>query len=175
VSDSLSKYCQSRHCIALCGPLVLLMFCCTGCLMVPIPTPEHQKDDLPGRTNVSKESIESLKPGITTRLEVLQRLGSPDGVFDNDRTFVYLWSKSAGYFLWAVFSQVQAAGGLETVGAGHALIIRFDDAGALVSHEAATKNNWIGWGGPRVDRTVFPEAIRHAEQAPTTMPSPTGK
>src|SRR5205809_3605238 len=88
--------------------LPLLLFCalwCSGCVMAPIPTKEHHRDDLPGRSNITPEAIEILKPGLT-RQEVLVHLGSPDGVFEHERTFVYLWSNCAGYFTWIMFSPV---------------------------------------------------------------------
>jgi hypothetical protein len=151
------------------APLMICLLFCGGCLLLPIPTPEHQNDDLPGRSNVTAEVIESLKPGLTTRLEILQRLGAPDGVFDNERTFVYLWSKTAGYFVWAFFSNVQAGSGAETIGKGYALIVELDEAGKFRRHEILSKNNWTHWEGPRVDRTVFPEAIRN----PTRLSAPT--
>lgn len=156
------------------APLALLAFSCCGCLMAPIPTTEHQRDDLPGRTNITPEVIEGLRPGITTRQEVLARLGTPDGVFERERTFVYLWSKCAGYFTWFIYGYVAGgSAGAAPVGKGYALIIEFDAAGAFQRQRIVSKNNWTDWAGPSVDRTHFPEAILNPTAAP--LPSSGGK
>jgi outer membrane protein assembly factor BamE (lipoprotein component of BamABCDE complex) len=135
--------------------------------MAPIPTAEHKRDDMPGRQNITSEAVEALKPGIS-RLQVLQQLGTPDGVFEQDRTFVYLWSNCAGYFTWFIYTGSVAGGsaGAMPVGKGYALIIEFDDAGALQRHQTLFTNNWVDWEGPRVDRTVFPQAVLNPSAAP---------
>jgi len=46
------------------------------------------------------------------------------------------------------------------VGKGYALIIDFDDQGRLLRQQTLSANNWGEWSGPRVERTVFPQAIR---------------
>ena len=147
----------------------VLLVLCGGCVMAPIPTREHHRDDLPGRSNITPQVIEGLKPGIT-RQEVLVRLGSPDGVFQRERTFVYLWSNCAGYFTWFIYAGIAAPGsaGVAPVGKGYVLIIEFDDAGKLSRHQTLSTNNWVDWEGPRVDRTVFPQAVRNprAELSP---------
>lgn len=135
--------------------------------MAPIPTKEHQRDDMPGRQNITPEMVEGLKPGIS-RLQVLQHLGTPDGVFEKERTFVYLWSNCAGYFTWFIYTGTVAPGsaGVAPVGKGYALIVEFDDAGVLQRHQTLFTNNWVDWDGPRVDRTVFPQALRNPHAAP---------
>jgi len=57
--------------------------------------------------------------------------------------------------------------GVAPVGKGYALIIEFDEAGALQRHRVASNNNWVNWEGPRVDRTVFPQAILNPSGAPS--------
>jgi outer membrane protein assembly factor BamE (lipoprotein component of BamABCDE complex) len=147
--------------------VVLLVLSCSGCIVVPIPTREHQREDLPGRTNITPQAIEALRAGETTRQEVLQRLGNPDGVFDRERTFVYLWSNCAGYLFWAAGSESRAAADVVVIGKGYALIIDFDEDGRLLRQQTLSKNNWANWSGPRIDGTGFPQAIRN----PTSLPS----
>ena len=128
--------------------------------MVPIPTKEHQRDDMPCRTNITPQAIEALQAGETTRQDVLQRLGTPDGVFENERTFVYLWSYCAGYVFWADGSQYRAEADVCIVGKGYALIIDFDDNGRLLRQQTLSANNWGKWSGPMIEGTVFPQALR---------------
>ena len=150
------------------APLALLLFFCCGCIVVPIPTKEHQRDDLPGRTNITPQDIAALRAGETTREAVLLNLGNPDGVFDRERTFVYLWSNCAGYLFWAAGSEYRAAADVVVIGKGYALIIDFDDRGMLLRQQTLSSNNWSEWKGPRIASTVFPEAIRN----PTSLPAP---
>ena len=142
---------------------------CCGCVMAPIPTQEHHRDDLPGRTNITTEAIDALQPGLTTRQEVLLKLGTPDGVFEQERTFVYLWSKCAGYFSWFMYAGMAAgSAGTEPVGKGYALIMEFDHSGVFQRHRIVSKNNWVDWAGPSIDRTHFPEAILSPTAAPAS-------
>ena len=148
------------------APLVLLAFWCGGCFL-PLPEKEHQRDDMFGRTNITPQVIESLKAG-QTRQEVLQRLGAPDGVFNEDRTFVYLWSTCMGYYF--VYAGTNPDSGWHIVPNGHALIIQFDDAGVLQRHENLSKNNWSDLKEVRLGRTSFPREIQNPP-GPATLPT----
>ena len=66
-----------------------------GCLIVP--TPGHG-----GVGVVTKEAVELLEPGKTTRADVVLRLGDPAERLEWDRFFVYKWQRIHGYFIWAV-------------------------------------------------------------------------
>jgi hypothetical protein len=62
----------------------------SGCIMI-IPTPSYG-----GVGVITKETIESFEPGKTTRADVLLRLGDPAGRLEEDRLFVYQWTRKHG-------------------------------------------------------------------------------
>ena len=147
---------------------VLLIFCAAapGCIMLPIPTGEHDSKDLPGRTNVKPELIQDIGVGRTTRAEVLLALGEPDGVFAEDRVFAYLWSRAAGYFFFAILAGPASGGSATTVGKGYILVIEFDDRGIVRRREVSAANNWTHWGGPGLGGVNFPSAMRDPASRP---------
>ena len=65
----------------------------SGCII--IPTPSHGGDGV-----ITKGTIESFKPGKTTRADVLLRLGDPYVRLYEDRFFVYEWKRISWY--WAI-------------------------------------------------------------------------
>lgn len=73
-----------------------------GC--VPLPTTHVEKRQF--ERNIDEQSMLVFAIGKTTRREILLNLGQPDGVMDDERTFIYLADATeAGYkwrFLYAV-------------------------------------------------------------------------
>ncbi len=67
--------------------LVLLIIVTTGCIILPIPTPEHGE----GLREVEVNQL--LQLGKTTRADVLLRLGEPAKRLEEDRFFVYGWRR----------------------------------------------------------------------------------
>jgi outer membrane protein assembly factor BamE (lipoprotein component of BamABCDE complex) len=108
--------------------LVITMAVISGCAY--IPTPEHS----PGKgivyvdgtvlsvSAIPKEAIKLLKPGKTTRAEVLLKFGDPTQRFQQDLFFVYSWERTSGYFLW---SFGMGTGGSSPVFKTHSLCLEF--------------------------------------------------
>lgn len=99
--------------------LVITMAVISGCAY--IPTPEHS----PGKeffSAIPKEAIKLLKPGKTTRAEVLLKFGDPTQRFKQDRFFVYSWELKNGYFVW---SFGWGTGGAEPTTKIHSLCLEF--------------------------------------------------
>ncbi|HWO41132.1 MAG TPA: hypothetical protein VNO43_04945 [Candidatus Eisenbacteria bacterium] len=61
-----------------------------GCIILPMPG--HG-----GFGVISSEDMESLARGNTTRADVLLRFGDPAQRIDDDRIFVYSWSRIHAY------------------------------------------------------------------------------
>jgi outer membrane protein assembly factor BamE (lipoprotein component of BamABCDE complex) len=64
---------------------VAILFC--GC--IPIPHPTYMLSDA-----VPDQSLKTLKPGVTTRQDVVLALGPPHRTDANGRFFFYTWSGS---------------------------------------------------------------------------------
>lgn len=72
---------------------LVLFMTCVGCLY--IPTLEHNTT-MQGHEAISKETIQSIVPGKSTRSDVLLLLGSPSNRRDNDQYFIYRWKTTSG-------------------------------------------------------------------------------
>jgi len=80
----------------------------SGCIIIPTPS-------YGGVGVITKETIESFEPGKTTRADVLLRLGDPYERLEEDRVFVYQWTRKHG--LWAAGIPIPF-GGLIPLGGG---------------------------------------------------------
>jgi hypothetical protein len=68
-----------------------------GCIIIPVDY--HAAGS---RHNVTVNSTNVFRPGVTTREEVLLRLGEPDFVSEDGRRFGYFWTKVKA--IWVVAS-----------------------------------------------------------------------
>lgn len=81
--------------------LVCVIILFAGCLI--IPTPEH------GGSVITEDTINRFQKEKTTRAEVLLLLGDPVERRLEDRYFVYIWQRVAGY--WFVGAYTTGVGG----------------------------------------------------------------
>jgi hypothetical protein len=66
----------------------------SSCVYVPLPA--HDLNSQKGLIN--EELINSLKPGETTREDLLLLVGAPDAQYEQDRYFIYEWEATEGAF-----------------------------------------------------------------------------
>lgn len=85
----------------------LAAICLAGCVVLPVPTPPT------GSEIVGDEAMSAVKPGMTTRADVLLALGDPSESEEADRFFAYDWKVSHGAIVWAwgIAPNVGGAGG----------------------------------------------------------------
>jgi hypothetical protein len=106
---------------------ILCIFCLVGCIVVP--TPEHGL--LGGRGKIEESDIVFLECTKTSREEVLLRFGEPDLILNQDRTLVYHWVVSHGY--WFVGAHYTGGGG--PIPKDYLFILDFDEHGKLSRYE----------------------------------------
>lgn len=105
-------------------PLLLCaMISQAGCIL-PIPTQERKV--LAGKP-VTEEQLVFLSPDTTKKEEVLDRLGSPDVIWEEARLFAYNWVMRRGILLWAVGGGYSGAAGSWDIPKRYMLLIQFDD------------------------------------------------
>lgn len=92
--------------------------------MVPIPTPENKV--LAGK-QVTDEQLSFLTPSITTKQDVLERLGNPAVIWEDARVFVYRWDMRQGILFWAVGAYYSGALGMTDIPKKYLFLIRFDE------------------------------------------------
>jgi hypothetical protein len=80
------------------GLILLTAIFGNGCVLIPVPTPPR------GVRVITEDTVESLKPGQSTRADVLHLLGDPLHRREKDRFFVYPWDRTWGYVgsLWVL-------------------------------------------------------------------------
>jgi outer membrane protein assembly factor BamE (lipoprotein component of BamABCDE complex) len=92
--------------------------------MVPVPTPENKV--LSGK-QVKEEQLSFLSPSITTKQDVLERLGNPTVIWEDARVFVYRWEMRQGILFWAVGAYYSGALGMTDLPKKYLFLIRFDE------------------------------------------------
>jgi hypothetical protein len=108
----------------------------SGCIMLPIPTPE--KKVLQGKP-VTPEQIAFLSPGDTTSAQVVARLGKPDIIWEEARVYAYNWVLRSVVLFWAVGAGGRGAAGLEDLEGRHALLIQFDRHDRVLRYESVVR------------------------------------
>src|SRR3989339_37638 len=86
---------------AMCARMIIsFLFCAlisqTGCVFLPIPTQERKV--LAGNP-VTEDQLIFLAPNVTTKSEVMVRLGSPDVIWEEAHLFAYNWEMRQGILL----------------------------------------------------------------------------
>jgi outer membrane protein assembly factor BamE (lipoprotein component of BamABCDE complex) len=108
---------------------LLVVSLLTGCLVLPIPTPEHGL--LSGSGEIEPAELTELKVGESRREQVLLMLGEPGLSLDDGRFLIYEWSVIRAYVLWAVGMYYSGSGGIESVGKQYVFLVEFDANGVL--------------------------------------------
>jgi len=109
-------------------PSVVLLLCVllllNSCLIMPIPTTEGKV--LAGKA-VSEEQLSFLRPNITTKRDVIERLGNPNVIWEDVRIFVYNWDMRQGILFWAVGGYGSGAAGITDIPKRYVLLIEFNE------------------------------------------------
>lgn len=108
-----------------------------GCAL-PVPLPDRPV--LSG-TPVSPEQMVFLHPAVTTKAEVIERLGPPSIVWEDARVIVYDWELRWGILIWAVGGPYSGAAGIVDVPTHHLLIMEFDEAWRVRRFEHTTHDS----------------------------------
>lgn len=113
-------------------PLIITLFSAmiwlNGCVLLPIPTGERKV--LEGK-RVTQEQMAFLTPNVTTKKEVIDRLGSPDVIWEDARVFVYQWVMRWGFLFCAVGGYTTGGAGIEDIPKKYGLLIQFDEQDRL--------------------------------------------
>ena len=113
------------------APLLLVVWLLGGCIAIP-----HGQMRAPAsRDPIDADMVSFVRPGSTTREELLLRLGAPRYRWKGDRVFGYAWTSSG---MTMVIVAASAGGGVGG-GAGafevytnYFLLVDFDEAGRVV-------------------------------------------
>jgi hypothetical protein len=110
--------------------LPFFAFLLPACII--IPTPQHY---VGGRFDIDYATIDSVKPGTTSKEDVLLRLGEPDLVIKNERVLGYRWQKAQAYLI----AGGPGAGGGGPIMTTYLLLLEFDENNVLLRAELKSK------------------------------------
>jgi hypothetical protein len=123
-------------------PLLLYaMIALNGCVILPIPTPERTV--LAGKP-VTEEELAFLAPYLTTKKEVIDRLGSPDLIWVEANLFAYNWSIRQGILIWGFVGST--LGDIEEIPKRYVLLIQFDEQERVRHFERAVRPAFKSYG-----------------------------
>jgi hypothetical protein len=104
-----------------------------GCLVLPVPTPEHGL--VSGTGIVSEEETRLLEPGRTTRADVLLHFGQPALSRCQEQVLVYHWAVAHGWLIVAVGGPYAAAVVPIPIPKSYLVLFAFDADGRLAHVE----------------------------------------
>lgn len=117
-----------------------------GCLAVPLSEPKV----LAG-AEVMPEQLEFLVPGVTTRVEVIERLGQPDIEWEDARVFSFDWDMRWGVMIWAVGGYTVGYVGITEIPVHHLLLIEFDEDWRVCRFEHVVRNELTSYSNLLLD------------------------
>lgn len=127
--------------------MIPFLFCAlvsqTGCILLPLPTQERKV--LAGNP-VTEEQLVFLVPNVTSKSEVMTRLGSPDVIWEEARLFVYNWEMRQGILIWAVGAYYSGSAGISDIPKHYLLLIQFDDQDRVRRFERVVRPPYKSYG-----------------------------
>lgn len=146
MKHSLTQTLQRRHRGHRSTALALLLLCflVSGCLILPVNY--HTRNS---RHNITMQTTNALQIGVSTKEDVLMKLGEPDFASEDQKRIGYLWSKVK--FIWAVVGYGGGASGEATK--SYLIEATFDSSNRISGLRALRK--W-GQSPPPTDRLKSP-------------------
>ena len=117
--------------------VALLLSLCIGlhgCIIIPTG-----EDKVLDGNPVSEEHISFIQSGVTMKAEVLQRLGQPSLIWENEQLFAYDWEMRQGILFWATPGTYPSATGAFNLGKHYVLLIQFDQEDCVMRFEKTTR------------------------------------
>lgn len=126
---SSSRFCSPAQAILNLSLITLTALFCGGCLVIPIRS--HVPTRGASAETHEKVTLDFIKPGITTRDEIAQKLAWMDTGVKEDRLFIGRWFDSNWEIGWIAASYYNAASGSSRKWNNHDLFVEFDAAGLV--------------------------------------------
>jgi outer membrane protein assembly factor BamE (lipoprotein component of BamABCDE complex) len=114
-----------------------------GCVVLPVATRENK---VLGGKPVSEKQLAFLAPEVTTKREVLERLGSPNVIWEDARVFAYKWEMRQGILFWVISGYTTGAAGAEDIPKRYVLLVQFDGQDRVERFERAVRPGSMSYG-----------------------------
>jgi outer membrane protein assembly factor BamE (lipoprotein component of BamABCDE complex) len=109
-----------------------------GCLIIP----SSMEEPISGR-EVSKENLDFVQIGGTTKTEISERLGTPTVFWADKNIFAYNWKILSWHFLWVDPTGHFGGGDIDE---DHILLIQFDRDNLVERFELTVHSPWDSYG-----------------------------
>ena len=111
---------------------------------LPIPT----GDAIPGKgRGLTSEELSFIRPGITTKGEVVEQLANPDVIWVEERIFAYTWWTRWGILYSGGVTPYGASASADDIGVKHnVLLIRFDPNDRVERFEVTHRSRFDSYG-----------------------------
>lgn len=117
------------------GVLLATAALLAGCLIIPTDYKESGS-----RGNVTAETAAKLRPGTTSKEDILLQLGEPDWKSPDERQIGYAWSKVKALFIFGAYY----TGGVAEISKDSELRLTFNENDTLVSADVVSHWNQPG-------------------------------
>lgn len=122
------------------GALITLFFLAQGCVVIPLP------EQCVSGEEVTQTELASIKPGTTTKADIVDMLGKPDVLWLDENIFAYNWKMRWAIMPWMVAGGYQAAGGIEEFTKDYVLLIQFDSNDRVDRFEILKRSFFTSYG-----------------------------
>ena len=113
--------------------LILVVIWASACIAIPFPA-----DEVTSGHEISEEEVLFIESGVTTRQQVLERLGDPSVIWEDERVVAYNWEHVGWRMAIVAAAGGTGVGGVLDVTTPHALVIQFDEADRVKKFERTT-------------------------------------
>ncbi len=120
------------------GIVTLVLLLSSGCIMIPIPS----REQVVTGQHITSPVVDSIVPGLTTRTDLLERLGKPYTTLDKPHVLVYPWTMAGGGLLWVSGFTSGGAGGFLPLHYQYALLIALDETEHVTRREITRRSDW---------------------------------
>jgi hypothetical protein len=118
-------------------PFALFAPLAVGCLAVPIP------ESSPVGAQVTANDADSFKPGVTTKAQIIERLGTPQVELPDLRLIAYEWDQ-VDYQMLYLLVGMKVVGGVKDVKGPHAFFVAFDQKDRVRAYSFEKIGLWRG-------------------------------
>jgi len=115
-----------------------------SCIVLPV----HTGDTIPGKgRGFTSEELSFIRPGITTKGEVVEQLANPDVIWVEERIFAYTWWTRWGILYSGGVTPYGASASADDIGVKHnVLLIRFDPNDRVERFEVTHPSRFDSYG-----------------------------
>lgn len=121
---------------------ILITLLVAGCIILPIPTPEHGGEGVLPESD--EELVKILQSSKTTRADIILQWGPPTEQLEDERFIVYEWKRVRGYIV--ILTQGGSTG--KPWAADHYLCLEFTPENRLKQYKSFERQHLNPWDNP---------------------------